>query len=61
MATKKETASATPKFTKAELLGAAVFFNRKDALSVVIKDGETLYIRLYKSMRVNIITGEILD
>ena len=27
----------------------------------VIKDGETLYIRLYKSMRVNIITGEILD
>ena len=27
----------------------------------VIKDGQTLYIRLYKPLRVNIITNEILD
>ena len=27
----------------------------------VIKDGQTIYIRLYKPLRVNVITGEILD
>ena len=27
----------------------------------IIKDGQTLYIRLYKPLRVNVITGEILD
>lgn len=27
----------------------------------IIKDGQTIYIRLYKPLRVNVITGEILD
>lgn len=43
MATKKETV-AEVKFTKEQLLSAAIFANRKDALGVVIKDGESLTV-----------------
>lgn len=56
MATKKETAAETVKFPKGKLLKAAIFADRKDALGVVIKDGEELTVeeaqaRLEKFMK----------
>ncbi|MEG2050892.1 MAG: hypothetical protein RR012_01180 [Oscillospiraceae bacterium] len=45
MATKKEkTVEPAEKFSKDSLLNAAVFANRRDALAVVIKDGEKITI-----------------
>lgn len=41
---KKETAELS-KFTKEQLLNSAVFNNRKDALGVVIQDGEEITIQ----------------
>lgn len=41
---KKETAELS-KFTKEQLLNSAVFDNRKDALGVVIQDGEEITIQ----------------
>ena len=56
MATKKETVAKTVKFPKEKLLKAAIFSNRKDALGVIIEDGEELTIeeaqaRLEKFMK----------
>ena len=56
MATKKEPAAELVKFSKERLLTAAIFSDRKDALSVVIKDGENITIedaqaRLEKFMK----------
>jgi hypothetical protein len=44
MAVKKETDAEPTKFPKEVLLKAAIFANRKDALGVVVKDGESLTI-----------------
>ena len=44
MTTKKETAAEPVKFSKERLLKAAIFENRKDALGVVIRDGEQVTI-----------------
>ena len=33
------------KFTKSKLLKSAVFFNRKDALGVVVKDDEEITVK----------------
>ena len=44
MAVKKETETESIKFPKEVLLKAAIFANRKDALGVVVKDGESLTI-----------------
>lgn len=56
MATKKETAAESTKFPKEQLLKAAIFSDRKDALGVVIQDGEEITIeeaqtRLEKFMK----------
>ena len=56
MATKKETAAETVKFPKEKLLKAAIFSNRKDALGVIVDDGEEITIeeaqaRLEKFMK----------
>lgn len=56
MTTKKEAADKPVKFPKEQLLTAAIFANRKDALDVVIKDGEKITIeeaqtRLEKFMK----------
>lgn len=44
MATKKETAAESVKFPKGKLMKAAIFSNRKDALGVVVHDGEEITI-----------------
>lgn len=44
MAVKKEPAVQAVKFPKEKLLTAARFANRKDALGVVIRDGEEITI-----------------
>lgn len=44
MATKKETAAESVKFPKEQLLKATIFSDRKDALGVVIHDGEKITI-----------------
>ena len=44
MAIKKETPADAVRFSKERLLTAAVFANRKDALKVVVKDGEKLTV-----------------
>lgn len=56
MATKKETAAEPVKFPKETLLKAVIFSNRKDALGVIIEDGEEITIeeaqaRLEKFMK----------
>ena len=56
MAAKKATAAKSVKFQKEKLLTAAIFSNRKDALGVIIQDGEELTIeeaqaRLEKFMK----------
>ena len=40
MAVKKETSVEPVKFSKEKLLGSVMFLNRKDALGVVIQNGE---------------------
>ena len=44
-------ASKFKKFTKSVVKGR----------NYVIKDGQILYVKLYKPVRVNIVTGEVLD
>lgn len=56
MVNKEQKEVAADKFTKESLLTATIFKNRKDALAVVIKDGEELTVeeaqtRLEKFMK----------
>lgn len=44
MATKKETAAESVKFPKEMLMKSAIFSHRKDALGVVVQNGEEITI-----------------
>lgn len=59
MAVKKETPDEAVKFPKEKILRAAVFADRRDALGVVIQDGEEITIeeaqaRLDKFMKAKV-------
>jgi len=59
MTTKKETAVGAMKFSKEQLLAAAIFANRKDALGAVIQDGEELTIDEAKARLEGLMKGKV--
>ena len=47
------------KFTKDKLLKSAVFFNRKDALGVVVKDDEEITVKEAAERIENFMKGQV--
>ena len=57
--TVKKTNVAEVKYTKEQLLSSAVFRNRKDALQVVIQDGEKVTVAEAKTRLKNFMKGKV--